>query len=153
MRRYDGIILAFLLCCVILMAACSTQSFSAQNAMDYKALLKTLQARDATVIPDGDVSQPFMNAQQGHIVKIQGEQIQVYEYATVSDVGTQVSHISPDGSTFTVKSLTGTSGSIVDWIAPPHFYKQGRVIVLYVGKNSTIIQTLKNVLGRQFAGA
>ena len=89
MRRYDEIILAFLLCCVILMTACSTQSSSALHAMDYKTLLKILQAQDATVIPDGDVSQPFMNAQQGHVVKIQGEQIQVYEYATTSDVDTQ----------------------------------------------------------------
>ncbi len=94
-----------------------------------------------------------MDAQQGHVVKIQGEQVQVYEYATTSDVDTQVSHISPDGSTFTVKSLMGTHGTAVDWIAPPHFYKQGRVIVLYVGKNSTIMQTLTKVLGKQFAGA
>ena len=153
MRHYERIILALLLCCVILMTACSTQSSSAQNAMDYKTLLKILQAQDSTVVPDGDVSQLFMDAQQGHIVKIQGEQIQVYEYVSASDADTQASHMSPDGSTFTFKTLTGTSGSVVDWIAPPHFHKQGRVIVLYVGRNSAIIKTLTGVLGKQFAGA
>jgi ABC-type oligopeptide transport system substrate-binding subunit len=153
MRRYDKFIFAFLLCCAMLMTACSTQSSSAQNAMDYKTLLKTLQAHDTTVVPDGDVSQSFMNAQQGHIVKIQGEQIQVYEYVSASDANTQTSHMSPDGSTFTFKTLTGTHGTAVDWIAPPHFYKQGRVIVLYVGRNNSIMQTLTKVVGKQFAGA
>jgi len=153
MRRYNRIILVLLLCEVIIMTACSTQGSPSSHGMDYNTLLKDLQAQDTTVVPAEDVSQSFMNAQQGHIVKIQGEQIQVYEYATASDVDTQASHISPDGSTFTVKSLTGTSGSAVDWVGPPHFYKQGRVIVLYVGKNSTVTQTLTKVLGRQFAGA
>ncbi len=153
MRRYDRIILASLLCGVIIMTACSsTQGSPSSHGMDYKTLLKNLQAHDTSVVPAGDVSQPFMNA-QGHIIKIRGEQIQVYEYTTVSDADTQASHTSSDGSTFTVKSLTGTSGTAVDWIAPPHFYKQGRVIVLYVGRNSTIIKTLTNMLGRQFVGA
>ena len=153
MRRYNGIIIVLLLCCVILMTACSSQSSSAQNAMDYKALLKILQAQDATIVPAGDVSQSFMNAQQGHVIKIQGEQIQVYEYASASDADTQASHTSPDGTTFTFKTLTGTKGTVADWIAPPHFYKRGRVIVLYVGRNSAIMQTLTKVLGKQFAGA
>jgi len=153
MRRYDKIILALLLCGVIIMTACSsTQGSPSSHGMDYKTLLKDLQAHDTTVVPAGDVSQPFMHA-QGHIIKIRSEQIQVYEYSTVADADTQASHTSSDGSTFTTKSLTGTSGSAVDWIAPPHFYKQGRVIVLYVGRNSTIMQILTKVLGKRFAGA
>ena len=152
MRRYERIILAFLLCYVILMTACSSQSSSAQNSMDYKALLKILQAQDTITVPVGTTSPPFMEV-QGHIVKIQGEQVEIYEYATVSDVDKKASTISPDGSTFTTKSPTGTSASVMDWVMPPHFYKQGRVIVMYFGSNSSIMETLTKVLGKQFAGA
>jgi len=153
MRRYDKIILALLLYGVIIMTACSsTQGSPSSHGMNYKTLLKDLQAHDTTVVPDGDVSQSFMHA-QGHIIKIRSEQLQVYEYSTVADANTQASSISPDGSTFTTKSFTGTSGSIVDWIKPPHLYKQGRVIVIYIGTDSTIMQTLTKVLGKQFAGA
>ena len=40
----------------------------------------------------------------------------------------------------------------VDWIAPPHFYHTGRVIVLYVGSNADLIRLLEATLGPQFAG-
>ena len=41
---------------------------------------------------------------------------------------------------------------MVTWVAPPHFYRQGRVIVLYVGSNPNILSLLTAVLGPQFAG-
>ena len=41
---------------------------------------------------------------------------------------------------------------MVNWVATPHFYKTGKLIVLYVGDNMTVISTLETVLGPQFAG-
>jgi len=38
------------------------------------------------------------------------------------------------------------------WVAPPHFYKAGRIIVLYVGENAAVTEALDTVLGPQFAG-
>jgi len=38
------------------------------------------------------------------------------------------------------------------WIGTPHFYRQGRLLVLYLGDEKRIIQASEGVLGRQFAG-
>jgi len=34
----------------------------------------------------------------------------------------------------------------------PHFYKTGRIIVLYVGSDEQILTLLQSVMGAQFAG-
>ena len=49
-----------------------------------------------------------------------------------------------------VDSAVGTS--VPMWVAPPHFYKSGRLIVLYVGQSSPVIIALERALGPQFAG-
>ena len=41
---------------------------------------------------------------------------------------------------------------MVDWVAPPHFFLKGRVVVIYVGSDTGIVSLLTNVLGSQFAG-
>jgi hypothetical protein len=41
---------------------------------------------------------------------------------------------------------------MVTWVAAPHFYKGGRLIVLYVGEDGGVIEVLDQVLGSQFAG-
>ena len=38
------------------------------------------------------------------------------------------------------------------WVAPPHFYKAGRIIILYIGENATVMDVLNSLLGVQFAG-
>ena len=56
--------------------------------------------------------------------------------------------ISPDG--YSIR--TATKGAEVGWIAPPHFYKAGKLIVLYVGESEVVTVVLERVLGPQFAG-
>jgi hypothetical protein len=41
---------------------------------------------------------------------------------------------------------------MITWVAPPHFFQQGCVIVLYVGSDEEMISLLASVLGPQFAG-
>jgi hypothetical protein len=41
---------------------------------------------------------------------------------------------------------------IVDWVAPPHFFLKGRVLVLYVGSDPAVLAALRAVLGAQVAG-
>ena len=40
----------------------------------------------------------------------------------------------------------------VSWIDKPHFYKSGRLIVIYIGQDKTITSLLEDILGKQFAG-
>jgi hypothetical protein len=38
-------------------------------------------------------------------------------------------------------------------MAPPHFFKRGRLLVLYLGTDRQILKILHAALGKQFAGA
>ena len=43
-------------------------------------------------------------------------------------------------------------GQVMMWMATPHFYKSGKLIVLYVGDEAAITTLLAGALGPQFAG-
>ena len=103
-----------------------------------------LRAQGATVALTGEkVTQPFFSV-SGRIIKINGEALQVLEYASPSAADAEASRVSADGTTI------GTSKPT--WMATPHFFKSGKVIVLYIGGNQTTINLLRTVLGNQFAG-
>jgi hypothetical protein len=124
-----------------------------RKAMGLNELIAQLRAAGATVVPGTGVNQPFMNV-AGHILTVNGEQIQVYEYASVSDASNQAARVSPDGTSFTMVSSSAGSGSAyqVDWVKPPHLYKAGRIIVIYIGTNASLMHLLVGILGKQFAG-
>ena len=107
------------------------------------SLVDHLRAAGATVTPMGEVSQPFFSV-KGQTIAVNGEQVQVYEYADASAMNAEAARIWSDGGTI--------GNSSVDWIAPPHFYKAGKIIALYVGNSNTVLQSLTTVLGAQFAG-
>lgn len=112
-------------------------------AGDYKALVKKIRAGGATATPGEKVSQPFFTV-SGRTLNVKDEQIQVFEYRAAKTAESESSQVSGDGSP------VGTT--MINWIAPPHFYKSGRLIVLYVGENADVIKALENALGKQFAG-
>jgi hypothetical protein len=87
------------------------------------------------------VMQPFLQV-PGQILHVNGEDVQVYEYANEAAAAADAVQISPDGSLPTI---------IIDWISTPHFYRFGNLIVLYVGTNSEILAALESILGSQFA--
>ena len=106
-------------------------------------LISDLRAAGATVSPSGEITQPFFTV-RGQVIRVNGYDVQVFEYATATASDAEAAQVSPNGSSI------GTS--IVTWIATPHFYKRGQVIVLYVGDDADVINPLKAVLGEQFAG-
>ncbi len=110
---------------------------------DYASLVNALRAAGAAVNPAGAVLQPFF-APQGQVLSVGGEDVQVFEFASAEEADTVTQSISADGSSI------GTS--IVEWIAPPHFYKAGKLIVIYVGSDSGVISALQEAMGAQFAG-
>ena len=94
-------------------------------------------------MPAGEVSQPFFS-DEGQAIIVNGEQVQVFEYADESAVEADASKVSPDGGT------VGTT--MITWVATPHFFRSGRVMVLYVGDDTSTLKVLETVLGPQFAG-
>lgn len=76
---------------------------------------------------------------------IGAQDLQVFEYPSRSQL-MEIS-ISPDGTS--ISSSEGIS-AIIEW--QPHIYRSGRLLVLYLGDNAIVLETLSLVLGRQVAG-
>lgn len=106
-------------------------------------LISKLRATGASVAIVGEVDQPFLSV-TGTMFKVQGEDVQVFEYSSATELEAQAKLISRDGTT------VGTTK--IHWIGSPHFFKQERVLVLYVGDDRNVLKSLEAVLGRQFAG-
>lgn len=113
------------------------------SVTDYVSLFDNLRAAGAAVEPAGDISQPFFSV-KGNVITVNGGDVQVFEYTDAAAADTEAALVSPDGSSI------GTT--MVSWVAAPHFYKTGKLIVLYVGDNTAVINVLEAVLGSQFAG-
>ncbi len=108
-----------------------------------KDLINRLRVSGEKVGRAGRVSQPFFSV-KGQGITIGDEQVQVFEYASGKAAEREAKTVSAAGSS------AGTSMPL--WVAPPHFYKSGRLIVLYVGEQSAVIKALESILGPQFAG-
>ncbi len=78
------------------------------------------------------------------MIKVRGEDVQVFQYFNAAAADAQGALVSRDGD------AVGTTK--IHWIGPPHFYKKGKLLVLYVGDNDKVLKALEAVLGQQFAG-
>ncbi len=110
---------------------------------DQASLVAALEASGATVETGEPVTQVFFSP-EGTVIKVNGADVQVFEYESVEAMESEAAQVAPDGGSI------GTS--MVTWMDTPHFYKAGRIIVLYVGSDETVLGLLEKVLGPQFAG-
>jgi hypothetical protein len=110
---------------------------------DYISLVDALRAAGAAVEPGDSVEQVFFSV-TGQIIKVDGADVQVFEYESAEAMEAEAALVAPDGGSI------GTS--MVMWVEPPHFFKTGRVLVLYVGEDAAVLNLLESVLGGQFAG-
>jgi hypothetical protein len=118
----------------------STEPFVVE---DQTSLVAALEAEGATVETADSITQDFFSV-EGQIIRVNGADTQVFEYETAEAMENDASQVAPDGGSI------GTS--MVTWIDAPHFYKAGRIIVLYLGDDQTLLGLLNKVLGPQFAG-
>ncbi|TAK11808.1 MAG: hypothetical protein EPO32_11105 [Anaerolineae bacterium] len=127
----------------LVLAGCGVGAPSETAPLDKAGLIDLLTEAGATVESAGSVEQSFLSV-GSETLKVNGVEVQVFEYATVEALETDAVTISPDGSS--------TDTIMITWIATPHFFKSGRVIALYVGDDAEIVTLLSAALGPQFAG-
>jgi hypothetical protein len=121
----------------------STTEVEAKGVEDQASLISALQGAGATVEVGDPITQPFFTP-EGATLKVNGADVQVYEYESAEAMGNEASQVAADGGSI------GTS--MVNWMDTPHFYKAGRIIALYVGSDAKILGLLDKVIGPQFAG-
>jgi hypothetical protein len=110
---------------------------------DYAGLVEHLRTAGLTVIPAGTITEPFFNV-PGQAITVNRQRVEVFEYHDEAAAKRAAQTVSRNGEQ--------VGNAIVDWVATPHFYQKGRLIVLYVGDDATVKRTLEAVLGPQFAG-
>lgn len=143
------LLLVFLLALVSILGGCGGQAETSEpeaaipSVEDQASLLAGLRATGATTEVGDTVIQDFFTP-EGTIIKVNGEDVQVFEYENAVDMESEASQVAPDGSS------VGTS--MMMWVDDPHFYKSGRIIVLYIGSNSSMLDLFDEVTGQQFAG-
>jgi hypothetical protein len=112
---------------------------AAQEAhFSYDDLKGALEAGGATIEPTGELEQAFFSV-NGRTARIDGADVQVFEYADEASRLAESSLIAPDGGSI------GTT--MVTWVDQPTFWAKGRLIVLYVGREAAVIENLGRVLG------
>ncbi len=111
--------------------------------VDNVSLIDNLRAAGATVEPAGEIEQPFFSV-KGQSIRVNGGDVQVFEYADASAANADAALVAPDGGS------VGTT--MVMWVEAPHFYKTGKLIALYVGTDSNLTGVLESVMGPQFGG-
>ena len=107
------------------------------------SLVDALRAAGATVELGEPVQQAFFGV-GGDILKVNGADVQIFEYDSPEAMEADAEQVSEDGGSIGLNMVT--------WVATPHFYKTGRIIVLYVGDDQAVLDLLEGALGSQFAG-
>lgn len=110
---------------------------------DYESLIKALDEHGVKFefveeLEDSSFSVPTK------VVSVNGENIQVFEFSSKTDAQNAAGLVSDDG--------TQIGTSMIRWIDTPHFYKQDKIIVLYVGHTQEMLNLLDSLLDKQFAG-
>ncbi len=146
------LVYAYLLFLAMVSVACGRDFLQANQAQghsrarpvtDAASLISQLRTAGESVELVGEVDQPFLSV-TGTMIKLQGEDVQIFQYSSANEMEAQAALISPDG--------TAVGTRKIHWIGSPHFFKQGRILVLYVGNDKKVENALEAVLGRQFAG-
>lgn len=108
-----------------------------------QTFMDNLRATGATVSTTIEVTQPFFSV-GGIVVRVNGEDLQVFEYPDVASAKADADVISADANNI--------DGEEYAWIAPPHFYLSGNLMVLYIGDNANTVSLTEEIIGQQFAG-
>ncbi len=107
------------------------------SALDAASLIEKLRSAGATVEVANEIEQPFF-AVKGQVIRVNGLDVQVFEYSSESAAAKDAELISADGGS------VGTT--MIMWVATPHFLTSGKVIVLYVGEDASVVQLLESAL-------
>ena len=138
-----GVLLSLSACGGAPTASASNASPEPAAVEEQASLIAALEATGATVETGEPISQPFFSA-EGNIIKVNGADVQVFEYENAEKMELESSQIAPDGNS--------NATTMISWIDTPHFYKTGRIIALYIGSDEAVLSLLEKTMGAQFAG-
>jgi hypothetical protein len=105
-------------------------------------LVEALEGLGSSVEESGEVDQPFFDV-DARMIQVDGQTVEVFEFPDEASRETASGTIEPNASSI------GTM--IPEWVDVPHIWARGRIIVLYVGQDQSVIDRLTSVLGQPIA--
>ena len=128
-KKLAGIIAG---CTIVVIVIVAIATLSPKPVTDYSTLLRYLRDSSAPIGEEREIHKYAFFAIEGRRVTVNESTIEVYEYANAEAMESEASCVSPDGFSIVRKEEGDIVGVCnVGWIAPPHFYKAGRIIVIY----------------------
>jgi hypothetical protein len=125
-------------------AGCASEQVG-DELTDHAALVAALEGSGATVEPAGEiVPEDSVFPVSTRIIDVNGQSVQVFEFDDPAAAGAAAATVAESGV------IVGTA--TYEWIATPHFYRLGNLIVLYVGDDAATQTLLADTLGEEFAG-
>lgn len=118
----------------------------------YNELVEALDATGAIVQPveEGAEAPEAVFSPPGQVIMVGETEVYVYEYESEEAAEADAARISADGSE--IEPGEGSDSTTIGWVSTPHFYRNGRFLILYLGDNVETLSTLQVVFGPQFAG-
>jgi hypothetical protein len=130
----------------IIAVACSGGGGDIEPADSYESLSAALESAGMKV--GEQVENNFLFAGLFSVPGIEmtasGQNILAFEFATVEEAVEQAALVSPDGY--------GIGLKYINWSEDPQYFRNGRMIVVYDGVQSLVIETLTTAMGERFAG-
>ncbi len=125
----------------------STYVFSIDEPVnDYNSFVKRLKHEEFKVKYLGNTKMFFRI--NGWRIDADGALLNVWEFEDIISTDNEAKYVNPQGFGMDRPEF----GIRVRWASTPHFFKRGKIIVLYVGTDKKILALLNSMLGEQFAG-
>ncbi len=105
----------------------------------------------------GEGSQPFLRP-LATVLRVSGgtlaqpTRLLVHEYDDTAIAEADAARIQPDTSIKWTEPDGNVKTMHLIWVAPPHFFRQDRLLVTYTGTDSATLAVLTELLGPQFVG-
>ena len=109
---------------------------------DYGSLVAYLRSTDALVLTPGPAAQAYLSV-EGRVIDIDGEWVQVYEYATSEEAEREAKAAPPSGVPDGMMTLVA--------VTPPTLHLSGKILVLSTNPSGPLRSTLDTVLGKPLA--
>lgn len=131
---------------VLLAAACHARLAAAETQPGHtsvETLMSALRTSGLEPRQVDRITQAFFTV-PATVYQIRGGELQVYEFPNQEQAAREAATVSANGMRI------GTSKVL--WMAPPHFFCDGVLLVLYLGSDTQALDVLGAKIGPQFAG-
>jgi hypothetical protein len=130
---------------VLAVAACTPniEDPSQASLETVQDLIDAFSTHGFELAVDSQLDQPFFSV-PATLLNIGESGLQVFQYPDEAAALAEAEMVAADGSS--------VGASMPFWVAEPHFFQSGKLIVLFLGDDPEILGTLEEIMGPQFAG-